>query len=90
VRNRVKYFSKAYKVAIDFQRAMLCLLIDGLECMNVFCGPMHRFELCLSPISKVCLLKLSREFHMKGCSIELFEHVAHHDCSVVVLICAGA
>jgi hypothetical protein len=46
-------------------------------------GLMCRMEPCLSPRSKKSPLKLSRELHMKDCSIELGEGVAHHDHSIV-------
>jgi hypothetical protein len=62
---------------------MSFLLNNGSECKDVINGLMCRMEPCLSPRSKKSPLKLSREIHMKDCSIELGEGVAHHDHSVV-------
>lgn len=78
---------KVYKAAIEFQRAMLCLINDGMECKDVIHGLMCKSKPRVSPSSKLFALKLPRKLHMKDRSIELGEGVAYHDQSIVVWIC---
>jgi hypothetical protein len=62
----VEILSKFYKVTVDFQRPMSCLLNDGPEGKDVNNGLMIELEYFLSLSSEMFMIKLTRELPMES------------------------